>query len=69
MFHRKALYRCANCDLHFWHPVAMPDASWYERAYQSRDQTAMPLEPGHLFFLADPDGAEDQAACSTWAAA
>jgi SAM-dependent methyltransferase len=32
----------------------MPDASWYEAAYQGRDQTAMPLEPGHRFFLSDP---------------
>jgi SAM-dependent methyltransferase len=32
----------------------MPDASWHETAYQGRDQTAMPLEPGHRFFLSDP---------------
>jgi SAM-dependent methyltransferase len=49
-----ALYGCAGCDLHFWHPAKMPDASWYEAMYQGRDNTAMPLEPGHLFFLADP---------------
>ena len=49
-----ALYGCVGCDLHFWHPAKMPDASWYEAMYQGRDNTAMPLEPGHLFFLGDP---------------
>ena len=34
----------------------MPDAPWHEMAYQDRDQTAMPLEPGHRFFLSDPKG-------------
>jgi len=52
--HEASLYACGECDLHFWHPVAMPDATWYETAYQGRDQTAMPLEPGHRFFLSDP---------------
>ncbi len=32
----------------------MPDAAWYEAAYQGRDAAVMPLEPGHLFFLSDP---------------
>ena len=54
VFHAASLYGCRNCDLHFWHPVSMPDAAWYERAYQGRDQTEMPLEPGHRFFLSDP---------------
>jgi SAM-dependent methyltransferase len=49
-----ALYGCVGCDLHFWHPAKMPNASWYEAMYQGRDNTAMPLEPGHLFFLGDP---------------
>lgn len=53
-FHGSWLFACANCDLHYWHPAAMPDADWYETAYQGRDQTAMPLEPGHRFFLSDP---------------
>jgi 2-polyprenyl-3-methyl-5-hydroxy-6-metoxy-1,4-benzoquinol methylase len=53
-FHRSWLHACSGCDLHFWHPVSMPDADWHERAYQGRDQTAMPLEPGHRFFLSDP---------------
>jgi SAM-dependent methyltransferase len=52
-FHRSWLYACSGCDLHFWHPVSMPDADWHERAYQGRDATAMPLEPGHRFFLSD----------------
>ncbi len=29
----------------------MPDVTWYEAAYQGRDQRLMPLEPGHRFFL------------------
>jgi SAM-dependent methyltransferase len=49
-----SLYECPKCDLHFWHPATMPDAAWHERTYQGRDQTAMPLEPGHRFFLSDP---------------
>ena len=53
-FHQSSLYACSACDLHFWYPVSMPDASWHEMAYQGRDQTAMPLEPGHHFFLSDP---------------
>jgi SAM-dependent methyltransferase len=32
----------------------MPDREWHELAYESRDQTALPLEPGHRFFLSDP---------------
>jgi SAM-dependent methyltransferase len=53
VLHGSSLYACAGCDLHFWHPVAMPDAAWYETAYQGRDGVAMPLEPGHIFFLSD----------------
>ena len=49
-----SLYECPKCDLHSWHPAKMPDAAWHERTYQGRDQTAMPLEPGHRFFLSDP---------------
>src|SRR5277367_3795786 len=52
--HQSALYACAECDLHFWHPLKMPDAAWYEAAYQGRDSSVMPLEPGHVFFLSDP---------------
>jgi SAM-dependent methyltransferase len=54
VFHHSSRYACSGCDLHFWHPVSMPDAAWHETAYQGRDHTAMPLEPGHRFFLSDP---------------
>ena len=53
-FHQSSLFACERCDLQFWYPVSMPDAAWYERAYQGRDQTDMPLEPGHRYFLSDP---------------
>lgn len=53
VFHQASLYACGTCDLHFWHPVTMPDGTWYEMAYHGRDQSRMPLEPGHSFFLAD----------------
>jgi SAM-dependent methyltransferase len=52
--HQSELYSCSGCDLHFWYPVKMPDAAWYETTYHGRDHTAMPLEPGHEFFLRDP---------------
>lgn len=32
----------------------MPDARWYEQMYGGRDQNVLPLEPGHIYFLADP---------------
>jgi SAM-dependent methyltransferase len=32
----------------------MPDARWYEQMYGGRDQSVLPLEPGHKYFLADP---------------
>jgi SAM-dependent methyltransferase len=53
-YHSASLYECSGCDLHFWYPAAMPDAAWHEQTYQNRDQTALPLEPGHRFFLSDP---------------
>jgi len=53
-YHSASLYECPGCDLHFWHPAVMPDAAWHEQTYQTRDQTALPLEPGHRFFLSDP---------------
>jgi SAM-dependent methyltransferase len=31
----------------------MPDARWYERMYDGRDEKLMPLEPGHRYFLGD----------------
>jgi len=33
----------------------MPDASWYERLYGGRDERSLPLEPGHRYFLSDPN--------------
>lgn len=32
----------------------MPDARWYEQMYGGRDETLLPLEPGHKYFLTDP---------------
>jgi len=52
--HESQLFACHACGLHFWHPVHRPDALWYEAAYQQRDETEMPLEPGHRYFLKDP---------------
>jgi len=34
----------------------MPDARWYEQMYGGRDETLLPLEPGHKYFLADAFG-------------
>lgn len=31
----------------------MPDPHWYEHMYGGRDQNLLPLEPGHIYFLAD----------------
>jgi SAM-dependent methyltransferase len=47
------LFACQACDLHYWHPRAMPDARWYEQMYGRRDAKLLPLEPGHRYFLAD----------------
>ena len=54
MMGASSLFACANCDLHFWHPCALQDATWHEAVYQGRDASLPPLEPGHRFFLADP---------------
>lgn len=67
-YHSASLYECPGCDLHFWHPVTMPDAAWHEQTYQTRDQTALPLEPGHRFFLSDQKPPEMDV-CSTSVAA
>ncbi len=32
----------------------MPDGNWYEQMYGQRDARLLPLEPGHVQFLADP---------------
>jgi SAM-dependent methyltransferase len=58
---RYECFACGACDLHFWNPREMPDASWYERVYIGRDHQLMPLEPGHKYFLSDrlaPRGGE-----------
>jgi SAM-dependent methyltransferase len=47
------LFRCGECDLHFWEPRVMPDARWYEQMYGGRDEKLLPLEPGHKYFLSD----------------
>lgn len=54
IFHGASLSACEQCYLHFWHPAVMPNGKWYEAAYQGRDRSPMPLEPGHRFFLSDP---------------
>jgi 2-polyprenyl-3-methyl-5-hydroxy-6-metoxy-1,4-benzoquinol methylase len=58
---RYELYGCSDCGLQFWEPREMPDARWYEQMYGGRDETLLPLEPGHKYFLADslaPRGGE-----------
>jgi 2-polyprenyl-3-methyl-5-hydroxy-6-metoxy-1,4-benzoquinol methylase len=47
------LFGCGACGLQFWDPREMPNASWYEQMYGGRDETLLPLEPGHKYFLAD----------------
>jgi 2-polyprenyl-3-methyl-5-hydroxy-6-metoxy-1,4-benzoquinol methylase len=46
-------FACCACGLHYWEPREMPDAHWYERMYDGRDENLLPLEPGHKYFLAD----------------
>jgi len=53
-FHSYELFACSVCDLHFWEPRLMPDARRCARIFADRDVRLLPLEPGHLFFLADP---------------
>jgi 2-polyprenyl-3-methyl-5-hydroxy-6-metoxy-1,4-benzoquinol methylase len=47
-------FACGACGLEYWEPREMPDARWYEQMYGGRDETLLPLEPGHKYFLADP---------------
>jgi len=47
------LFVCPSCDLQFWEPRVMPGSRWYEQMYGGRDETLMPLEPGHEYFLSD----------------
>src|SRR5258706_6229614 len=51
---RYKLFGCAGCRLQFWEPREMPDAQWYEQMYGGRDEKLLPLEPGHKYFLTDP---------------
>src|SRR5947208_11093644 len=51
---RYELFGCAACGLQFWKPRKMPNARWYEQMYGGRDESLLPLEPGHKYFLADP---------------
>jgi 2-polyprenyl-3-methyl-5-hydroxy-6-metoxy-1,4-benzoquinol methylase len=52
-FGRCELFECGACGLQFWEPREMPDGRWYEQMYGGRDETLLPLEPGHKYFLAD----------------
>jgi len=48
------LFACDCCGLQSWEPREMPDARWYEQMYGGRDEKLLPLEPGHRYFLTDP---------------
>ncbi|HET6933138.1 MAG TPA: class I SAM-dependent methyltransferase, partial [Candidatus Acidoferrum sp.] len=48
------LFSCAECQLQFWHPRVLPTSEWYELMYSGRDAKLLPLEPGHKYFLSDP---------------
>jgi len=50
---RFQLHGCDGCGLQFWDPLEMPNAAWYEQMYGGRDQSILPLEPGHRYFLRD----------------
>ena len=50
-----SLFPCAQCGLQFWHPRILPTSEWYELMYSGRDAKLLPLEPGHKYFLSDPN--------------
>jgi len=50
-----SLFSCRQCGLQFWNPRALPTAEWYELMYSGRDARLLPLEPGHKYFLSDPN--------------
>ena len=52
---RYSLFECSACGIQFWNPFKRIGSSWYEDFYTGRLQTIPPLEPGHRFFLADPN--------------
>lgn len=51
---RYALFACLDCGLQFWSPRVLPTPEWYELMYSGRDANLLPLEPGHKYFLSDP---------------
>ena len=50
-----SLFSCPQCGLQFWNPRALPTSEWYELMYSGRDAKLLPLEPGHKYFLSDPN--------------
>jgi SAM-dependent methyltransferase len=50
-----ALFFCPQCGLQFWSPRVLPTSEWYELMYSGRDAKLLPLEPGHKYFLSDPN--------------
>lgn len=50
-----SLFSCPQCALHFWNPRLLPTSEWYELMYSGRDAKLLPLEPGHKYFLSDPN--------------
>jgi SAM-dependent methyltransferase len=50
-----SLFSCPQCGLQFWNPRVLPTAEWYELMYSGRDTRLLPLEPGHKYFLSDPN--------------
>jgi SAM-dependent methyltransferase len=64
-----SLFSCQQCGLQFWNPRALPSAEWYELMYSGRDAELLPLEPGHKYFLSDPQAPQSgdllDAGCGT----
>ena len=64
-----SLFSCPQCGLEFWSPRALPTAEWYELMYSGRDAKLLPLEPGHKYFLSDPNAPQSgdllDAGCGT----
>jgi SAM-dependent methyltransferase len=54
-FYSYKLFGCSSCGLRFWDPRAMPDAKKTTRMFAARNARLLPLEPGHRFFLKDPN--------------
>jgi SAM-dependent methyltransferase len=50
-----SLFSCSQCGLQYWSPRVLPTAEWYELMYSGRDAKLLPLEPGHRYFLSDPE--------------